>query len=123
MAPNTRPHSLKRSGKEHTTAFAPWLRMARQITSYEAELRAAEARRFVAHQRDVIAQLKAAGECSAEAECSLEIYLSALKPIEDHARKLGEENEAKRGETRKCVRTRPRRGACHDIIAKIQTAT
>ena len=80
--------------------------MARQITSYEAEMRAAEARRFVAHQRDVITQLKAAGECSAEAECSLEICLSALKPIEDYPRKLGEENEAKRGETRKCMRTK-----------------
>jgi hypothetical protein len=80
--------------------------MARQITSYQAELRAAEVRRFVAHRRDVIAQLKAAGGCSAEAECSLEICLSALKPIEDYPRKLGEENEAKRGETRKCMRTK-----------------
>ena len=64
--------------------------MARQITSYEAELRAAEARRIVARQRLTIAQLKAAGECSADAECSLESYLSGLKLIEDHARKLQE---------------------------------
>ena len=75
--------------------------MARQITSYEAKPRAAETRRIVAHQRLTIAQLKAVGDCSAQAENSLEIYLSALKLIEDHARKLREENKAKKGETRK----------------------
>ena len=75
--------------------------MARQITSYEAALRAAEARQIVAQQRHIIAQLKAAGECSADAECSLETYLNGLKLIEGHARKLREENKTKRGETRK----------------------
>jgi hypothetical protein len=52
--------------------------MARQITSYEAQLRAAEACWIVARQRRIIARLKAAGGCSAEAECSLKTYLSAF---------------------------------------------
>jgi hypothetical protein len=66
-------------------------------------MRTAEARRIVAHQHLTIAHLKAAGDCSAGAESSLEIYLTALKLIEDHARKIREENRAKRGETRKGI--------------------
>ena len=71
--------------------------MARQFRSLWAAFRVARAKRIVADQRVLIANLRAAGQPTLDAESSLQIYLTALKSLEDHERKIQEENKAKRG--------------------------
>ncbi len=66
-----------------------------------AAYRAAEARRFVANQRGLIAMLKSRGEPTFEAEGMLEVYLSSLKLLEDHEYKIRREDKIKKGETKK----------------------
>jgi hypothetical protein len=63
--------------------------------------RAAEARRIVARQEQLIAVLKATGQPTLEAEQTLQLYMSALKVLEGHERKLQAERRAKRRETKK----------------------
>src|SRR5208282_5565955 len=75
--------------------------MSRQIASHLAASHTANARRIVANQYVRITRLKLAGQSTVGAETSLEIYLSALKLLEDQERKISEVNNAKRGETRK----------------------
>jgi hypothetical protein len=48
-----------------------------------------------------IARFRAVGHPTVEAECSLQIYLSALKLLVAREQEIKEENKAKRGETRK----------------------
>jgi hypothetical protein len=66
-----------------------------------AAKRAAEGRRIVARQEQLIAGLKAAGRPIEEAELYLKAYIEALKPLEAIERKLNDERRAKRRETRK----------------------
>ncbi len=63
--------------------------------------RAAEARRIVGHQRGLIAMLQAKGESTVDAEGMLQVYLSSLELLEDQERKLRQEREAKKRETKK----------------------
>ena len=72
-----------------------------------AAYRAAEARRFVANQRGLIAMLKSKGEPTVEAEGMLEVYLSSLKLLEDREYKIRQESKIKKGETKKPKRPRP----------------
>ncbi len=53
-----------------------------------AAQRAAEARRIVDSQRDLIAKLSAAGLPTLDAERSLQVYISSLTLLEDHARRI-----------------------------------
>jgi hypothetical protein len=53
-----------------------------------AKSHTAEAKRIVAQQRDLIARLKALGQPVLEAEVTLQTYLSALKHLEEHERKV-----------------------------------
>ena len=66
-----------------------------------AAYRVAEARRIVAHQRGLIAMLKAKEEPAVEAHGMLQVYLSSLKLLEDHEWKIRQEREAKKRETKK----------------------
>jgi hypothetical protein len=66
-----------------------------------AARRVAEAARIVAEQRALIARLKASGHPVADAEAALQMYVGALKLLEDHERRMKAENKAKRGETKK----------------------
>ncbi len=66
-----------------------------------ATFRTAEARRIVAHQRGLIAVLKAKGESTLQAEATLQMYLSSLKLLEDQEWKIRQERKAKKGETKK----------------------
>jgi protein-disulfide isomerase-like protein with CxxC motif len=70
--------------------------------------RIAEARQIVTDQRALIEKLKAAGHPTLDAERALPMYLSALKHLEDHARRLRQKDQAKNGET---VKRRDRRFA------------
>lgn len=63
--------------------------------------RAAEARRIVARQEQLIAVLKASGQPTLEAEQTLQLYTSALKVLEGQEHKLREQRRAKRRETKK----------------------
>jgi hypothetical protein len=63
--------------------------------------RAAEARRIVTNQRDLIAKLKVLGRPTFEPEGALQVYVSSLKLLEDHERRIRAEDKAKRGETKK----------------------
>jgi hypothetical protein len=65
------------------------------------EYRVAEARRIIASQRDLITNLGALGRPTLDAERLLQSYLSALENLEGHERKIREEREAKKRETRK----------------------
>ena len=58
--------------------------------------RAAEAQRIVADQQALIAQLKASKQATLDAERSLQLYVSSLKHLEDHKRKIKAEHEPKR---------------------------
>jgi hypothetical protein len=62
--------------------------------------RAAEARRIVARQEQLIAGLRASGQSTLEAEQNLQLYMSALKTLEGHEQKLRDERRAKRRETK-----------------------
>jgi hypothetical protein len=66
-----------------------------------AAYRVAEARRIVASQRDLIAKLQALGRPTLDAERLLQSYLSALENLEGHERKVREDREAKKRETKK----------------------
>jgi hypothetical protein len=50
--------------------------------------RVAAARKIVADQQALIADLTASGQSAADAEKTLQTYLSSLRHLEDHARKL-----------------------------------
>ena len=63
--------------------------------------RVAEARRLVARQEALIANLKIAKRPTADAEASLFTYLSALRHLEDHDRKIKQGLKPKIGETLK----------------------
>jgi hypothetical protein len=69
---------------------------------------AAEARRIVADQNELIMTLEASGRSALAAERALQTYLSALKHLEDHERRIGEEDKGKKGETKKDRRFRKR---------------
>jgi len=87
--------------EEQPGAPFDWSDMVRQITSLLAASRTAKARRIVADQTNWIASLKSAGQCTLDTESSLHIYRSALKLLEEQEHRFNEENNAKRGETRK----------------------
>jgi hypothetical protein len=63
--------------------------------------RAAEARKIVAGQSELIMRLKASGQPTLDAERALQTYVSALKHLEDHERKVRAAVRAKKRETKK----------------------
>lgn len=63
--------------------------------------RVAEARRIVADLNDRIVTLKASGRPTLEAERALETYVSLLKHLEDHERRIKEQDKTKKHETKK----------------------
>ena len=63
--------------------------------------RVAEARRMIANLNDRIVTLKATGRPTLEAERALETYVSSLKHLEDHERRIKEQNKTKKHETKK----------------------
>ena len=63
--------------------------------------RAAEARRIIANQDELIASLKASAQSTLDAEKSLKSYISALKHLQGHERRMRKENTIKKGETSK----------------------
>ncbi len=63
--------------------------------------RAAEARRIVARQEQLVAGLKATGRPTLDAELYLKAYIEALKPLEAIELRLREERRAKKRETKK----------------------
>jgi hypothetical protein len=63
--------------------------------------RAAEVRRIVARQEQLIAGLKATGRPTLDAELYLKMYIEALKPLEAIERKLRDKRRAKTRETKK----------------------
>jgi hypothetical protein len=63
--------------------------------------RVAEARRMIANLNDRIVTLKASGRPTLEAERALETYVSSLKHLEDHERRVKEQNKTKKHETKK----------------------
>jgi hypothetical protein len=66
-----------------------------------AQQRVAEARRIVADQHELIARLKASENPTVDAERSLQTYVRSLKHLEDHKRRIREEDKAKKRETKK----------------------
>lgn len=50
--------------------------------------RIAVARKIIAKQQTLVAALRASGQPTVEAENALQTYLSALRHLEDHARKM-----------------------------------
>ena len=66
-----------------------------------AAARAAEARRIVARQGQLIEGLKASGKPTREAEQALQLFVSALKVLEGHEHKLRDERRAKRRQSKK----------------------
>lgn len=64
-------------------------------------MRSAEARRAVDNQRGLIAQLKALGESTSDAEHTLQTYISMLEHLDAHEQKLREQRRAKKTETKK----------------------
>lgn len=66
-----------------------------------AEDRLNEARRIIADQHKLIAQLKASGHPTGDAERTLQSCASSLKHLEDHERRIRAEDKAKKGETKK----------------------
>lgn len=66
-----------------------------------AAVRAAEARRIVARQEQLIAGLKASGKPTLDAEQYLQMYIGALKHLEDHEHRIKEARKAKMRETKK----------------------
>ena len=63
--------------------------------------RVAEARRLVARQEALIANLRVAKRPTTDAEAALFTYLSALRHLEDHERKIKQGLKPKIGETTK----------------------
>ena len=71
-------------------------RNARKKTKFiVAARRAGEARQMVANQHALIARLKASGHPTLDAERALRTYISALKHLEDHERRVRKEGKAK----------------------------
>jgi len=66
-----------------------------------AAQRVAEARRIVDEQTTLIARLRAAGHPTFDAGRALGSYISALKHLENHERRMRHENRPKRRETKK----------------------
>lgn len=66
-----------------------------------AAIRAAEARRIVARQERLIAGFKASGKPTLEAEQYLQMYISALKLLEDDEHTIWETRRTKMRETKK----------------------
>jgi hypothetical protein len=67
----------------------------------EASERVDKTRRIVAAQEALIATLKAANRPTADAEANLYTYLSALRNLEDHERRIKQGLKARIGETKK----------------------
>ena len=63
--------------------------------------RAAEGRRIVARQEQLIAGLKAAGQPIEEAELYLKAYIDMIRPLEAIERRLNDQRRGKTRETRK----------------------
>jgi hypothetical protein len=61
-----------------------------------AAMRSAEARRAVDNQRGLIAQLKALGESTSDAEHTLQTYIRMLEHLDAHEQKLREQRRAKK---------------------------
>ena len=70
--------------------------------------RVAEARKIVADQRELSMTLKASGRPTLQAEQALSTYVSSLKHLEDHERRIREEDKAEPRETKKDRRFRNR---------------
>lgn len=75
----------------------------KHATLVVASERVAEARRIVANQEALVATLRVAKRPTANAEAALFTYLSALRHLEDHERKIKKGLKAKIGETRKQI--------------------
>jgi hypothetical protein len=73
----------------------------KHATLIAAAERVAEARRLVASQEALIANLRLARRPTADAEAALFTYLSALRHLEDHERKIKEGVKPRFGETMK----------------------
>jgi hypothetical protein len=73
----------------------------KHATLIAAAERVADARRLVAGQEVLIANLRVATRPTADAEAALNTYLSALRHLEDNERKIKEGLKARIGETRK----------------------
>ncbi len=58
--------------------------------------RVAEARQIVADVGELIVTLKASGRPTLDAERALQTYVSSLKHLEDHERRVRKEGEAKK---------------------------
>jgi hypothetical protein len=61
-----------------------------------AAARLARAREIVANQRALVAQLRALGQPTEDAEKSLQMYESSFRHLEEHESKLREEFRRKR---------------------------
>jgi hypothetical protein len=70
-----------------------------------ASQRIAEARRLVANQEALIANLRVARRPTGNAEATLFTYLSALRHLEDQERKIKGRLKARIGETKKKPKT------------------
>jgi hypothetical protein len=64
----------------------------------QAAARVAEARRIIAQQYALIAQLKASMHPTDDAERSLRMYIRLFQPLEDHERKLRKESKPSYGQ-------------------------
>jgi hypothetical protein len=74
--------------------------MPRKISKLRiVTLQLANARRIVAEQQGLVAELRAAGHPTVEVEGTLRTYLSALTRLEAHECKLREDATAKKGES------------------------
>lgn len=73
--------------------------------------RVAKATKIIADQRELIMTLKASGRPTLQAEQVLSTYVSSLKHLEDHERRIREEDKAKPRETKKDRRFRIPRSA------------
>lgn len=73
-----------------------------------AESRTAEARQIVAQQSELIAELKASGQPSLDAERTLLTYISVLKHLEAHEAIVRADVNARKHETKKGRRSRIR---------------
>jgi hypothetical protein len=74
--------------------------------------RIAEARRIIEEQQALLKKLIATRLPTHEAEGALRTYASSLLHLLAHEQKMKEENDAKKGETRKLKFTRHRGARC-----------
>ena len=88
-----------KSARGHSYPIMP----RKHATLVAAAQRVVEARRIVADQEALIANLRAAKRPTADAEAALYTYLSAPRHLEDRERKIKEGLKAKIGETRKQI--------------------